>query len=681
MCTLKTDQAIRDALTDLPKNLSETFSRILRKSEEFGKSYQRRILQLTTAAYRPLTMSELREALSVIPEDAVWDPSRLLNDVFSALACCECLLIVDEEESTVRFVHHSVKQFLLRNCDASTDAAFTMDSARKIMADVVVTYLNYGVFGTELSTAKVPPIAIGSASSRIICSTLDSSTCAQSLALKLLESRKRPDLDISRILAEARQPFRSRGEHGFNFFSYAKLYWLQNIFYVSGEERVMYDLLLSLIEKRVWNANEINEVDWTPLEQIVHSWHNSIVRILLKSNEIDVNSKNSQGQTLLTRMVRKQNMMIVKLLLEMDDINVNSKDEHGMTSLSWAARIGNEAIIQLLLEIDDIDVNSKDQHQMTPLSWAARNGHEVVDLLLKVDEIDINWKDQDQITPLLWAARNENKQIVIMLLENAKTVIDPIAFRKIRSLCWTQIEHETINGSLFETHKFDVNWTDTRGRTPLILAIDCKDQAMIKFLLVNDKVDVNQLDNDQRTPLSIAVNNKDQALVRSLLNTGKVEVNSKDKHQRTPLFLAVKGKCQEIVSMLLQLEEVDVNSTNIDRQTPLYQAVQNGDEEIVKLLLEADKIDGNLKGNCGRTPLFLAVERRRWKIVSMLLQNEKIDVNSKVFYHRTPLLQAIWNGDVEVIELLSKGMTSKSTWRTCTERRRCFMPIKKGLRE
>lgn len=39
LCTLKTDQAIRDALADLPRDLSEIFSRILRKSEEFGKSY------------------------------------------------------------------------------------------------------------------------------------------------------------------------------------------------------------------------------------------------------------------------------------------------------------------------------------------------------------------------------------------------------------------------------------------------------------------------------------------------------------------------------------------------------------------------------------------------------------------------------------------------------------------
>jgi hypothetical protein len=156
LCAMKTDQAIRDALADLPKDLSDTFSRILRRSEGLGKSYQRQILQLVLVAYQPLTGAELREALSVVPGDTVWNPSSLLNDIYSTLACCGCLLVVDEEELTVRFVHHSVKQFLLSNLQDLVNIAFTIESAQWTMADIIVTYLSYGVFGTELSTIRVP---------------------------------------------------------------------------------------------------------------------------------------------------------------------------------------------------------------------------------------------------------------------------------------------------------------------------------------------------------------------------------------------------------------------------------------------------------------------------------------------------------------------------------------------
>ncbi|KAF2189970.1 hypothetical protein K469DRAFT_762829 [Zopfia rhizophila CBS 207.26] len=133
LCIMKTDDAIRQALADLPKDLSETFSRILLRSEASGKPYQRLILELVTVAHRPLTMEELREALSVVPGDAVWKRARLFNDVFSTLTCCGSLIVVDEEELTVRLVQHSVKQFLLSGFKDSTNIAFTIDRAKRNM--------------------------------------------------------------------------------------------------------------------------------------------------------------------------------------------------------------------------------------------------------------------------------------------------------------------------------------------------------------------------------------------------------------------------------------------------------------------------------------------------------------------------------------------------------------------
>ena len=654
LCTMRTDLAVRDALADLPKNLSETFSRILRKSGESGKSYQGRILQLISVAYRPLTVGELREALSVIPGDAMWNPSKLLNDVHSALACCGCLLIVDEEESTIRFVHHSVKQFLLLNSDISTEIAFSIDSARRTMADIVVTYLSYGVFGTEVSAMRVSPIPIGSASSRIICSTLDSSSRTQSLALKILKSKKRPDLDISRVLAEARRPFRSRGEDEFELLSYAKSHWLQNIFYVSGEKQVMYDLLRRLIENGVRNAEMINELNWTPVEQAAHDWHKQIMKVLLSSSQVDVNSKNTQGQTLLSRMAQNGNNMMVDLLLETDYINVNSKDEHGMTSLSWAARNGHEAIVQSLLKVDQTDVNPKDQYQMNPLSWAARNRHEkVIESLLEIDEIDVNWKNQNQMTPLSWAAQNKDEKTVLMLLEFAKIIVGPTDYRGICWL-WRTPSGRKIIKSLFETGKVNVNVPDIDSKTPLILAIEYRDHAMIESLLEIDIIDVNLQDINQRTPLSIAINKDDQESVRRLLQTGKVDMNSENKDKCTPLFLAIKTRRQKIVSMLLQFEEVDVNLMNNDLDTPLLYAIDHRDQALVDLLLKTHKVDVNLKGGVDQlTPLSRTIENGNLPIFKLLLNSGLIDVNL-MDTCGTPLLRAARLGRETMVELLLK---------------------------
>ncbi|KAH6696537.1 hypothetical protein BKA61DRAFT_448954, partial [Leptodontidium sp. MPI-SDFR-AT-0119] len=255
LCAMKTDDAIRQALVDLPKDLSETFARILARSEVAGQPYQRRILELVTVAQRPLQVDELREALSVVPGNTTWNPATLLNDIYSTLACCGSLVIVDEEELTVRLVHHSVKQFLLTGFNTSTSIAFMTAEAHRTMRDIIVTYLNYGIFETQLSTLVVPQIMTGSAPSKIIRSTLDSSGSVRNLALKLLRSKRAPNYDVGQTLAEASKLFDSRPVDEFHFYSYAKSCWQQHILCALELEPVINNLLLRLLKKRTMDTS------------------------------------------------------------------------------------------------------------------------------------------------------------------------------------------------------------------------------------------------------------------------------------------------------------------------------------------------------------------------------------------------------------------------------------------
>ncbi|KAF2022730.1 hypothetical protein EK21DRAFT_12957, partial [Setomelanomma holmii] len=229
LCSMKTDYAIREALGNLPKDLSETFARILQKSGSSDPALQAKTLQLVLAACRPLTTDELREALSVTPGDATWDPSKTLNDVYSALACCGCLLAVDEEEFTVCVVHHSVKQYILNGLGGVKYIDFSFEEAQRTLADTVVTYLSYGVFGTELSRVKVRPMVSQSAPSKILQATMGSSSAARNLAITLLGSRRQPAFDMSKAVAEARSSLSSKPEHTFRFYTYAKLYWQDHV--------------------------------------------------------------------------------------------------------------------------------------------------------------------------------------------------------------------------------------------------------------------------------------------------------------------------------------------------------------------------------------------------------------------------------------------------------------------
>ncbi|KAK3940766.1 hypothetical protein QBC46DRAFT_341278 [Diplogelasinospora grovesii] len=347
LCSAKTDEAIRQALADLPKNLSETFSRILQRSAKLGKNFQTRIFELVTVAHRPLTTEELREALSVVPGDAVWNPARLLNDVYSALACCGSLIAVDEEELSVRLVHHSVKQFLLGEFQVSTGAIFTMEGANTTMGDVVVTYLNYGVFETQLSTTVVPQIPAEAAPSKIVRS-MDTGI-VRSLALKLLQSRKQPNHDIGKVLADASKHFKSPSVDQFQFYSYAKSYWLEHVLYISDNKPAIYNLLRKLRGREIINTNLTDDKCQTLLLRAAEYGREGMMARLLLDNGADLESKSEDGRTPLSFAAECGHEAVARLLLD-KGADPQLEDNNGRTPLRWAAERGHEAVVQLLLE-------------------------------------------------------------------------------------------------------------------------------------------------------------------------------------------------------------------------------------------------------------------------------------------------------------------------------------------
>lgn len=139
LCTMQTDEQIRLALKNLSKGLSQTYTRILQKSSrDFGVIYQRQILDFVISAFRPLTTDELREALSVKSGDTKLMPERMANNIRTTLACCGPLIMVDEEDHTVRLVHQSVKQFLLTECmDADGNPFYTRKGACEHITDAL----------------------------------------------------------------------------------------------------------------------------------------------------------------------------------------------------------------------------------------------------------------------------------------------------------------------------------------------------------------------------------------------------------------------------------------------------------------------------------------------------------------------------------------------------------------
>lgn len=377
LCAAKTDESIRQTLGDLPKNLVDTFSRILDKLED--KYYQRKIFELVTAACRPLTTDELREALSVIPGDTVWNPARLLNDVYSVLAHCGSLVIVDEEYLTVKLVHHSVKQFLLGGLGGSTSKAFTIESANRTTRDIVITYLNYAVFDTQLATTVVPQFSTGAMPSTIIRSALGTSSKVQELALRLLKTPDQSKLSIGKVLTDTGGCLNPPCASQFHFFVYAKSYWLQHSWYISEQEPAIGELLQQLLGRNIVDLNMRDEDGLTILLRTAERGYKAVVRLLLE-NGANIEAKDKDGRTPLQYAITNGHKAVVQLLLE-KGANIEAKDKNSWTPLWCAVGDGNEAVVGLLLE-NGANIEAKDKNGWTPLRYAAVNGHEAVARLL-----------------------------------------------------------------------------------------------------------------------------------------------------------------------------------------------------------------------------------------------------------------------------------------------------------
>jgi hypothetical protein len=318
LCDMTTDQAIRQALADLPKDLSETFSRILQRARKADHFLQAKTLHIVLAAYRPLSTDELREALSVTPGDATWDSSKLLNDIRSALACCGCLLVVDEEESTVRVLHHSFKQYLLNGSIGANNASFSLQEAQRTLADIVVTYLGYGVFDTKLSASRVRPVIVQSAPTKVMqtVTTAGSSGTTLNLALKLLKFRKQPDFDMSKTLAESNRSPKLRPISEFPFHTYAKSYWQYHVFYVSEKDVNTVDLSRTLIQKGKSEVNFKSVEYWPQWKWAAQNGKSMVLELLYNTGKTNVNATDEDvDEDDLRSAIDNGNKHLVALLL------------------------------------------------------------------------------------------------------------------------------------------------------------------------------------------------------------------------------------------------------------------------------------------------------------------------------------------------------------------------------
>lgn len=256
------DHSIRLTIKSLPRDLSETYARILRSSsaKDFHR-YHIRLFKFLVAAYVPLTIDQIHEMASVTIADATWDPSKHINDILKVVGFCGSLIMIDEEEHVVRFVHHSARSFCQGVLGGSNhwNFCFSDDEAHREIGETAVTYLSYGIFDTRLSTRVIPRVDVGGVTKQVLQATLGTPNPLARLALDIVRPKQNSNRDIGQFLAHAHEEIIARDlqKTDHPFLPYAKKFWMLHT--RNSEISAVHELWL-----RLFNQVSVNDLQVTP---------------------------------------------------------------------------------------------------------------------------------------------------------------------------------------------------------------------------------------------------------------------------------------------------------------------------------------------------------------------------------------------------------------------------------
>jgi ankyrin repeat protein len=106
---------------------------------------------------------------------------------------------------------------------------------------------------------------------------------------------------------------------------------------------------------------------------------------------------------------------LVELLLKSDGVNIETRDTIQRTPLLCAVQKDQTAVVKVLLEKAEINVQGSMWE--TPLHWVAMNGNKAIMLHLLSNGADIDARDKNNGTPLAWAIELNMTTCVETLLE------------------------------------------------------------------------------------------------------------------------------------------------------------------------------------------------------------------------------------------------------------------------
>ncbi|KAG6599729.1 Serine/threonine protein kinase [Phytophthora cinnamomi] len=326
------------------------------------------------------------------------------------------------------------------------------------------------------------------------------------------------------------------------------------------------------------------------------------------------------------------NLANVRFLVECG-ADVNARTKMGETALMSASRNGDMDVVRFLVECG-ADVNARTDLGETALMSASRNGDMDVVRFLVESGADVNAVDNKGWSPLVFAVGSGKLDVAGFLIEAGAD--SSVVKKKKAELLSDAVQNGILDTVRYLMESGDANATDEQGKTLLMIAAQCSQMDVVRFL-VDRGADLNAVDNlNNSTPLLYAAEGGHLDVVQFLIQRG-ADVNIGNKEGVTSLLFAVRRGMLPMIRLLIEAG-ADVNIGNKEGDTPLLFAVRRDELPMIRLLIEAGA-DVNAADNWGRSSLFYGAVNSNLDVIQLLVESGA-DINAVDSRKNTPLMIA-----------------------------------------
>ncbi|KAK2814216.1 hypothetical protein FQN49_008257 [Arthroderma sp. PD_2] len=607
----RSERKLISCLEGLPRDLDETYERMLCKIDECSVKEARRMLTLLCYSARPLTVPELIDGIAVnLDEPAHLDHRCRLEDSDDLYELCPGLIRItppdDDREQTVHLAHFSVQEYL------------QSDRIRRQKSEFA---LQYGPAHTEISHIcfiylREPDLSNG-----------------------ILDQRKLKEFPLARYAARFWYDHYSNVEEKPDYLEEA-------ILRLFGRQREGFITWARLYEHDYYN-------DISPLNKVGPPvYYASLLGMLQLLQDIiaeeSTNSVvvkgiiNAQGGKYGTALGAASNegfTAISQFLLD-NGADVNLTDGWGESALTFASRRGHEDVVQLLLN-NGADINAQGRRYGTALQAASYRGYKGVVQLLLDRGADINTQCGNFGTALQAASIEGYKDVVQLLLDRGADVNTQCGYFSTPLQAASKWGHIDVVQLLLDNGA-DIS---IQGGPALQVASTEGRESLVRLLLDNG-ADINAQGKGHSTALREASAWGHEGVVRLLLDRG-ADINAQGSFGTALHAASIRG--QKGVAQLLLDRGANIDAQKVGYSTALQAASTWGHKGLVQLLLDRGADINTQKGGYS-TPLQAASRGGHEGVVRFLL-DRGADVNARGPYN-TALQAASAGGHEGVIRLL-----------------------------